>query len=47
MKIAMEYYVRYLKYLTKKYLKAETLREYLYVHSSDKSTYQLKYFNIA
>ncbi|CAD8053534.1 unnamed protein product [Paramecium primaurelia] len=37
---------RYLKYLTKKYLKQETLREYLYVHSLDKSTYQLKYFNV-
>lgn len=30
---------RYLKYLTKKYLKQETLREYLYVHSSEKNTY--------
>ncbi|CAK88746.1 unnamed protein product (macronuclear) [Paramecium tetraurelia] len=37
---------RYLRYLTKKYLKQETLREYLYVHSLDKSTYQLKYFNV-
>ncbi|CAD8178693.1 unnamed protein product (macronuclear) [Paramecium tetraurelia] len=37
---------RYLKYLTKKYLKQETLREYLYVHSLDKATYQLKYFNV-
>ncbi|CAD8100736.1 unnamed protein product [Paramecium sonneborni] len=37
---------RYLKYLTKKYLKQETLREYLYVHSHDKATYQLKYFNV-
>ena len=38
---------RYLKYLAKKYLKQETLREYLFVHASDKNTYQLKYFNVA
>lgn len=37
---------RYLKYLTKKYLKKQDLRNYLYVVASDKHTYQLKYFNI-
>ncbi|KAL4512817.1 hypothetical protein ABPG72_017502 [Tetrahymena utriculariae] len=37
---------RYLKYLTKKYLKKQDLRNYLYVTSSDKNSYQLRYFNI-
>lgn len=37
---------RYLKYLTKKYLKKQQLRDYLHVISTDKSTYQIKYFNI-
>eukprot|EP01123_Difflugia_compressa_P004392 TRINITY_DN157_c0_g1_i4.p1 TRINITY_DN157_c0_g1~~TRINITY_DN157_c0_g1_i4.p1 ORF type:complete len:126 (+),score=29.69 TRINITY_DN157_c0_g1_i4:64-441(+) len=37
---------RYLKYLTKKYLKKQQLRDWLRVISSDKKTYQLKYFNI-
>merc|ERR1712096_318347 len=37
---------RYLKYLTKKYLKKQTLRNYLYVTSSDRNTYQMRYFNI-
>ena len=37
---------RYLKYLTKKYLKKHSLREFLYVIAKDKKTYQIKYFNI-
>lgn len=37
---------RYLKYLTKKYLKKHSLREFLYVVASNKKDYQIKYFNI-
>jgi len=37
---------RYLKYLTKKYLKKNHIRDYLHVVAKDKSTYQIKYFNI-
>ena len=37
---------RYLKYLTKKYLKKQDLREYLRVISKKKDTYALAYFNI-
>ena len=37
---------RYLKYLTKKYLKKQDLKEFLRVISTQKNTYQLKYFNI-
>ena len=37
---------RYLKYLTKKYLKKQQLRDYLHVIATDKSSYQLRYFNI-
>jgi large subunit ribosomal protein L22e len=37
---------RYLKYLTKKYLKKNQLRDWLHVIASDKFTYQLRYFNI-
>jgi len=41
---------RYLKYLTKKYLKKMELREYLRVVASNekdkKNTYQLKYFKV-
>ena len=37
---------RYLKYLTKKYLKKQQLRDYIHVLASDKNTYKLKYFNI-
>ena len=37
---------RYLKYLTKKYLKKQGLREWLRVVSSTKNTYELRYFNI-
>jgi len=37
---------RYLKYLTKKYLKKQELRDYLHVVATDKSSYELKYFNV-
>merc|ERR1712166_1617189 len=42
----MAFSKRYLKYLTKKYLKKSELRDYLHVVASDKSTYVLKYFNV-
>ncbi|XP_051145594.1 60S ribosomal protein L22-2-like [Andrographis paniculata] len=40
---------RYLKYLTKKYLKKNNVRDWLRVISSnkDKNVYELRYFNIA
>ena len=37
---------RYLKYLTKKYLKKQQLRDYLRVLATKKDCYALKYFNI-
>jgi len=37
---------RYLKYLTKKYLKKNHIRDYLHVVAKDKHTYQIRYFNI-
>mmetsp|Transcript_459 Transcript_459/g.1192 ORF Transcript_459/g.1192 Transcript_459/m.1192 type:complete len:123 (-) Transcript_459:138-506(-) len=37
---------RYLKYLTKKYLKLQKLRDYLRVVASNKTTYELRYFEI-
>merc|ERR1712141_171451 len=37
---------RYLKYLTKRYLKKNNLREWLRVVADDKESYTLKYFNI-
>ncbi|KAF7998409.1 hypothetical protein HCN44_009807 [Aphidius gifuensis] len=37
---------RYLKYLTKKYLKKNKLRDWLRVVSKDKDTYELRYFQI-
>ncbi|EPQ20513.1 60S ribosomal protein L22-like 1 [Myotis brandtii] len=38
---------RYLKYLTKKYLKKNSLRDWLRVVASDKETYELRYFQIS
>ena len=38
---------RYLKYLTKKYLKKQQLRDYLHVIATNKTTYTLRYFNIS
>ena len=37
---------RYLKYLTKKYLKKQELKEFLRVIATKKNTYEVKYFNI-
>ncbi|KAL5014710.1 hypothetical protein ScPMuIL_008980 [Solemya velum] len=37
---------RYLKYLTKKYLKKNSLRDWLRVVASAKDTYELRYFQI-
>uniref|UniRef100_A0AC35TM04 60S ribosomal protein L22 n=1 Tax=Rhabditophanes sp. KR3021 TaxID=114890 RepID=A0AC35TM04_9BILA len=41
-----EFSKRYLKYLTKKYLKKNTLRDWLRVISTDKNSYELKYFQL-
>ena len=38
---------RYLKYLTKKYLKKNQLRDYMHVVASNPTTYELKYFSIS
>lgn len=37
---------RYLKYLTKKYLKKNNLRDWLRVVASGKDSYELRYFQI-
>ena len=37
---------RYLKYLTKKFLKKQQLRDWLHVIATNKQTYELRYFNI-
>ena len=37
----------YLKYLTKKFLKKHTLRDYLRVVATNKATYDIRYFNNA
>ena len=37
---------RYLKYLTKKYLKKQTLRSYLRVIATSKDAYELKYYSM-
>ncbi|KAL1228725.1 60S ribosomal protein L22 [Trichinella nativa] len=37
---------RYLKYLTKKYLKKQSLRDWLRVVAISKDTYELRYFQI-
>lgn len=37
---------RYLKYLTKKYLKKNQLRDFLHVVAPNKQSYELRYFNI-
>jgi len=38
---------RYLKYLTKKFLKKNTLRDWIRVVASSKDTYELRFYNIA
>jgi len=37
---------RYMKYLTKKYLKKHELRDWLRVIANSKDSYELRYFNI-
>ena len=37
---------RYLKYLTKKYLKKQDLKEFLRVIATSKNSYELKYFQV-
>merc|ERR1712061_134814 len=37
---------RYLKYLSKKYLKKQQLRDFLRVVAPSKTSYELRYFNI-
>ena len=37
---------RYLKYLTKKYLKKNNLRDWLRVVANTKTSYELRYFNV-
>ncbi|RMZ79909.1 hypothetical protein DV738_g3061, partial [Chaetothyriales sp. CBS 135597] len=37
---------RYLKYLTKKFLKKQQLRDWLRVVATSKGTYQLRFFNV-
>lgn len=37
---------RYLKYLTKKYLKKQNLRDWIRVTATDKGVYTLKFFNV-
>ena len=37
---------RYLKYLTKKYLKKQQLRDFLHVIAPSRMSYELRYFNI-
>ena len=43
---AVPFSKRYLKYLTKKYLKKNNLRDWLRVVASSKDTYELRYFQI-
>lgn len=38
---------RYLKYLTKKFLKKQNLRDWMRVVASDKNSYELRYYNIS
>eukprot|EP00981_Chlorochromonas_danica_P014225 scaffold7567_cov167-Ochromonas_danica.AAC.5 len=38
---------RYLKYLTKKYLKKQELRDFLHVIATSKSNYELRYFKVS
>ncbi|KAG1885767.1 60S ribosomal protein L22 [Suillus subluteus] len=38
---------RYLKYLTKKFLKKNTLRDWIRVVASSKDVYELRFYNIA
>lgn len=37
---------RYLKYLGKKYLKSQNLRDFLRIVAPNKTSYEMRYFNI-
>lgn len=39
-------FFRYLKYMTKKYLKKNNLRDWLRVVANNKESYELRYFQI-
>ena len=41
-----EFSKRYLKYLTKKFLKKDRVRDFIRVVSTDKETYVLRYFSV-
>ena len=43
---SIDFSKRYLKYLTKKYLKKQQMREYLRVIATNKSTYELRYLQV-
>jgi large subunit ribosomal protein L22e len=45
----LSFIIRYLKYLTKKYLKKHNVRDWLRVIAAnkDRNVYELRYFNIA
>lgn len=43
----IHYSKRYLKYLTKKYLKKNSLRDWIRVVSNNKDLYELRYFRIS
>ena len=45
-KATLPFSKRYLKYLTKKYLKKQQLRDYLHVVATAKNTYEMRYFSI-
>ncbi len=46
-KLKLKFYpLRYLKYLTKKFLKKNKLRDWLRVIANTKDSYELRYFNI-
>ncbi len=42
----MQYRKKYFKYLTKKFLKKKNLRDFFRIVATNKSEYQLRYFNI-
>ncbi|KAJ1825976.1 60S ribosomal protein L22 [Coemansia sp. RSA 2703] len=44
--VKIDFSKRYLKYLTKKFLKKNNLRDWLRVVSTTKDTYVLRYFNL-
>ena len=43
---SIDFSKRYLKYLTKKYLKKQQMREYLRVVATNKNTYEMRYLQV-